>query len=41
MEFMNLKIYGIQLSHVLEIPSISNKKNSISIRIPHILIENL
>ena len=34
-------IYRIQLSHIFEIPSISNEKPSISIKIPSILIENL
>ena len=34
-------ICGIQLSHIFEIPSISNEKPSISIKIPSILIENL
>ena len=33
--------YGIRLSHIFEIPSISNEKPSISIIIPNILIENL
>ena len=33
--------YGIRLSHILEIPSISNEKPSISIEIPSISIENL
>ena len=33
--------YGIRLSHILEIPSISNEKPSISIEIPSISIKNL
>ena len=36
----DLKMYGIQLSHTLEITSISNKKLSISIKIPSILIKS-
>ena len=32
--------YGIRLSHIFEIPSISNEKPSISIKVPSILIEN-
>ena len=35
------KIYGIRLSHIFEIPSVSNEKPSISIEIPSISIENL
>ena len=34
-------IYGIRLSHIFEIPSISNEKPSISTEIPSISIENL
>ena len=37
----DLKMYGIQLSHTLEITSISNKKLNISIKIPSILIKIL
>ena len=33
--------YGIRLSHIFEIPNISNKKLSISTKIPSISIENL
>ena len=33
--------YGIRLSHIFEIPSISNEKPSISIKIPSVLIKNL
>ena len=33
--------YGIRLSHIFEIPSISNEKPSISIEIPSISIKNL
>ena len=33
--------YGIRLSHIFEIPSISNEKPSISMEIPSILIKNL
>ena len=33
--------YGIWLSHIFEIPSISNEKPSISIEIPSDSIENL
>ena len=34
-------LYGIRMSHIFEIPSISNKKPSISIEIPSVSIENL
>ena len=34
-------MYGIRLSHIFEIPSISNEKPSISIKIPSISIKNL
>ena len=34
-------LYGIRLSHIFEIPSISNEKPSISIEISIISIENL
>ena len=34
-------MYGIRLSHISEIPSISNEKPSISMEIPSILIDNL
>ena len=38
---VQVEIYGIQLSHIFEIPSISSEKASISIEIPSILIKNL
>ena len=34
-------MHGIRLSHISEIPSISNEKPSMSMEIPSILIENL
>ena len=34
-------LYGIRLSHIFEIPSISNEQSSISIKILSISIENL
>ena len=34
-------IYGMRLSYIFEIPSISNEKPSISIEIPSISIKNL
>ena len=37
----NLKKYGIRLSHIFEITTISNEKPSISIEIPSISIKNL
>ena len=33
--------YGIRLSHIFKIPSISNEKPGISIKIPSISIKNL
>ena len=36
-----LGLYRIRLSHIFEIPSISNEKPSISIEIPSISIKNL
>ena len=35
------RYYGIQLLHIFEIPSISNEKPGISIKIPSISIENI
>ena len=35
------KSYGIRLSHIFDIPCISNEKPSISIEIPSIWIKNL
>ena len=42
-EFMTNEplVYETQLSHIFEIPSISNEKPSISIEIPSISIKNL
>ena len=34
-------LYGMRLSHVFEIPSISNEKPSTSTEIPNIWFENL
>ena len=34
-------MYGIQLPHIFEIPSISNEKPSISTKIPSISIKDL
>ena len=34
-------MYGIRLSHIFDIPSISNEKPSISMEIPSISIKNL
>ena len=39
-KFSGQDIYGIRLSHIFKIPSISNEKPSISIEIPSISIEN-
>ena len=47
MRYANLKDvilagnHGMRLSHIFEIPSISNEKPSIPIEIPSILIEHL
>ena len=35
-----VSFYGIRLTHIFEIPSISNEKPSISIEIPSISIKN-
>ena len=41
LKLWNAYVYRIRLSYIFEIPSISNEKPSILIKIPRISIENL
>ena len=40
-KFLKPAKYGMRLSHIFEIPIISNEKPSISIKIPSILMKHL
>ena len=40
-KFLKPAKYGMRLSHIFEIPIISNEKPSISIKMPSILIKHL